>query len=118
MTVRRGSTLLAVFASLALAVVYLRAEQTRAAASILGLESEWVRLRSDLWSVETRMARARAPDRIHNRAAYLATGLIPPGTKKEVEKDEVERLAVQTPSKRKAIAPGRRSIPKPKSRTE
>ena len=117
MTVRRGATLLAVFASLALSVVYLRAEQTRAASSILRLESEWVRLRSELWGVQTRIARARAPDRIHDRATYLATGLIPPGTREEVAKDEVERLAVQTPSKRRGAASG---SPKSrhKSRTE
>lgn len=100
MSVRRGAILLAVFASLALAVVHLRAEQTRCASSILRMESEWVRLRSELWGVQTRMARARAPDRIHDRAIYLATGLVPPGTKEEIKKDEVERLAVQTPTKR------------------
>ena len=100
MSVLRGATLLAVFASLALAVVHLRAEQTRCASSILRMESEWVRLRSELWGVQTRMARARAPDRIHDRATYLATGLVPPGTKEEIKKEGVERLAIQTPTKR------------------
>lgn len=121
MTVRRGATLLAVFTSLALAVVHLRAEQTRCAASILRMESEWVRLRSELWGVQTRMARARAPDRIHDRATYLATGLVPPGTKEETEKEDVERLAVQTPGKRTRPAnpPSERNSPRPKhSRTE
>ena len=92
--------MLAVFASLALAMVHLRAEQTRSAAAKLRLESEWVRLRSELWGVQTRMARARAPDRIRDRATYLATGLVPPGAKEDVDKNEVERVAVQTPSKR------------------
>jgi len=100
LTVRRGVCLLAVFATLALAVVHLRVQQTRCAASILRSESEWVRLRSELWSVQTRMARARAPDRIHDRATYLATGLVPPGTVDEVKKEGVERLAVHTPTKR------------------
>ena len=100
MTVRRGACLLAVFATLALAVVHLRVQQTRCAAAILRSESEWLRLRSELWSVQTRMARARAPDRIHDRATYLATGLVPPGTLDEVKEDDVERLAVQTPTKR------------------
>ena len=121
MSVRRGATLLAVFASLALAVVHLRAEQTRCAASILRMESEWVRLRSELWGVQTRMARARAPDRIHDRATYLATGLVPPGTKEEIKKDNVERLAVQTPGKRARSehAPSRRNPSVSKSsRTE
>ena len=104
MSVRRGATLLAMFASLALAVVHLRAEQTRCAASILRMESEWVRLRSELWGVQARMARARAPDRIHDRATYLATGLVPPGTKEEIKKENVERLAVQSPGKRTRAA--------------
>ena len=112
MTVRRGALLLAVFSSLALVMVHLRAEQTRCASSKLRLESEWVRLRSELWGVQTRMARARAPDRIRDRATYLATGLVPPGTKEEVSKNEVERLAVQTPSKRP------RSSPAPTSRRD
>lgn len=81
-------------------MVHLRAEQTRSAAAKLRLESEWIRLRSELWGVQTRMARARAPDRIRDRATYLATGLVPPGTREEVDKNEVERVAVQTPSKR------------------
>lgn len=100
MTVRRGVCLLTVFALLALGVVHLRAEQTRSAAAVLRLESEWIRLRSELWGVQTRVARARAPDRIHDRATYLATGLVPPGTREEIEKGEVERLALQTPPKR------------------
>lgn len=121
MSVRRGATLLAVFASLALAVVHLRAEQTRSASSILRMESEWVRLRSELWGVQTRMARARAPDRIHDRATYLAIGLVPPGTKEEIKKDEVERVAVQTHTKRSrpAMTPAARRDSRSKSpRTE
>lgn len=117
MSVRRGAALLAVFASLALTVVHLRAEQTRCASSILRIESEWVRLRSELWGVQTRMARARAPDRIHDRATYLATGLVPPGTKEQTDKDEVERLAAATPTKRSrpAMTPGARRDSRSKS---
>jgi len=116
LTVRRGVSLLAVFASLALAMVHLRAEQTRSAAAKLRLESEWVRLRSELWGVQTRMARARAPDRIRDRATYLATGLVPPGAKDEGDEEEVERVAVQTPSKRArpAVAPATRRDHRPK----
>jgi hypothetical protein len=106
--------LLAVFASLALAVVHLRAQQTRCAASILRLESQWVQLRSELWGVQTRMARARAPDRIRDRATYLATGLVPPGTKEEIKKVEVERLAIKTPARHSRPA-GPRREPRPKS---
>ena len=116
MTVRRGASLLAVFASLALTMVHLRAEQTRSAAAKLRLESEWVRLRSELWGVQTRMARARAPDRIRDRATYLATGLVPPGTKEEVDNEGVQRVAVQTPSKhaRPAATPANRRDHRPK----
>lgn len=96
MTVRRGTILLLGFTILALSVVYLRAEQARSAASILRMESDWVRLRSELWKVQTRLARARAPNRIHDRAIYLATGLVPPGSK-ERARDEVERVAIQLP---------------------
>lgn len=106
MTVRRGVCLLAVFTSLALAMVHLRAEQTRSASAVLRMESEWVRLRSELWGVQTRIARARAPDRIHDRVTYLATGLVPPGTKEEIQKDEVEQLALQTPPKRSRAKSG------------
>ena len=117
MSIQRGATLLAIFASLALAVVHLRAEQTRCASSILRMESEWVRLRSELWGVQARMARARAPDRIHDRATYLATGLVPPGTKEEIRKDEVERHAVATSTKRSrpAMTPAARHDSRSKS---
>lgn len=117
MSVRRGVSLLAVFASLALAVVHLRAEQTRSASAILRMESEWVRLRSELWGVQTRIARARAPDRIHDRVTYLATGLVPPGTKQEIQKSEVEQLALQTPPKRSRAknAAGSRRTNNPKT---
>ena len=118
MTVRRGVCLLAIFASIALAVVHLRAEQTRCAASVLRLESDWVRLRSELWAVQARVARARAPDRIQDRATYLATGLIAPGTKNETENKQVERVAAQVPATKNPPARRQRGLPHKSSRSE
>lgn len=102
MTVTRGCVLLAAFAVIALAVVHLRAEQTRCASRALKIESDCVRLRGDLWSLQTRMARMRAPDRIHDRATYLATGLVPPGTREGAPagaQRRVERLAANVPAR-------------------
>ena len=91
MTVSRGCVLLAAFAAIALAVVHLRAEQTRCAARMLAIESQWIQLRRDLWGLQTRIARLRAPERIHDRAIAFATGLVPPGSDDAPRK--TERLA-------------------------
>jgi hypothetical protein len=108
LTVGRGCILLGVFTALALAVVHLQAEQTRCAAALLKSEAEWARLRGELWNVQTRLARAKAPDRIHDRATYLATGLVPPGTKDHTA-PSVERLAAEHPKRRNAETPKRRN---------
>lgn len=102
MTIARGCTLLAAFAAIALSVVHLRAEQTRCAARVLRIESDWVRLRGDLWSLQTRIARMRAPDRIHDRATYLATGLVPPGVRVVAPGGppvRIERLVANVPGR-------------------
>ena len=94
--------MLAAFAVIALAVMHLRAEQTRCASRVLKIESDWVRLRGDLWSLQTRMARMRAPDRIHDRATYLATGLVPPGVREGAPagtQRRVERVAANMSSR-------------------
>ena len=98
MTIVRGSALLAAFAVIALSVVHLRAEQTRCAARVLKIESDWVRFRGDLWSLQTRIARMRAPDRIHDRVTYLATGLVPPGVR-GVPPERIERLVANVPAR-------------------
>ncbi len=79
MTVARGCILLACFACVALAIVHLRCEQTRCAARIAAMDGKWLELRSELWGLQTRIARLRAPQRIHDRVASFQTGLVPPG---------------------------------------
>lgn len=88
MNVTRGCTLLAAFAFLALSVVHLRAEQTRCASRILQLEGRQVELRRELWGLQTRTARLRAPERVRDRVAAFQTGLVPPGFRDEVPKPE------------------------------
>ena len=91
MTVTRGCTLLACFTAIALTVVHLRSEQTRSAARLASMDAKWVELRRELWGVQTRIARSRSPERIHDRVAAFQTGLVPPGFN-ETNKIE-ERLA-------------------------
>jgi len=90
-TVARGCVLLACFTVIALTVVHLRSEQTRSAARLAAMDAKWVELRRDLWGVQTRIARLRSPDRIHDRVAAFQTGLVPPGYD-DTHKSE-ERLA-------------------------
>lgn len=59
-------------AGIALAVVGLRSRQTHYAAELLKLETQWIELRSEWWAVQTRAARLRAPDRIHQRMEFFA----------------------------------------------
>ena len=79
MTIVRGCVLLAAFSAIALTIVHLRSEQTRCAARMVAIDADWVRLRRDLWGLQTRIARLRAPERIHDRVAAFQTGLVPPG---------------------------------------
>jgi len=95
LTVVRGVALSAAFAGIALAVVHLRAEQTRCAARMVAVDADWVRLRRDFWGLQTRIARLRAPERIHDRVAAFQTGLVPPGFD-QVSK-RTERLASNKP---------------------
>jgi hypothetical protein len=62
-------------AGLALVCVGLRAEQTRRAAEILQLESQWVQLRHDRWEMQTRAARLRTPNRLHARVRSIDSDL-------------------------------------------
>jgi len=63
----RVCVLIASLGGVALTVVVLRAEQTRCAAAVLDGESQWVRERREWWSLQTRAARLRAPQRIRER---------------------------------------------------
>ena len=78
MTVSRVCGLFGVLVVVALAVVYLRVEQTRCAAKTLALESRWIALRRELWQVQTGAARLRAPGRLHDRMEWFDTDLVPP----------------------------------------
>lgn len=73
----RGCVVLAGFAGLALLVVCLRAEQTRTAAQVMVLESEWMDARRSFWSLQARAARLKSPRQVHDRAAYLQAGVVP-----------------------------------------
>ncbi len=65
-------------AGTALLLVHLRAEQTRCAARILSLESKWVDLRREWWSLQTRAARLRTPQRLRERVTLLDAPLVGP----------------------------------------
>ena len=90
----RGCLLIAAFAALALVVVVLRAEQTRCTARILEAEVRWVEARRDLWTLQTRAARLRAPQQVHDRSIFLGSGVVPPG--KDEPGDLPEQIAVKS----------------------
>lgn len=92
MTAWRISVLAALFAVIALAVVFLRAEQTRAAGRVLRLEAQWVQARRDLWLTRSGVARLRSPEQVHDRTARFGSEVLPPGTKDQTM--PVRRLAV------------------------
>ena len=73
MTAGRICTLLVAFAVIALAVVYLRAEQTRCAARTLAIESMRITVRRELWRVQAGVARLQAPTRIRDRMDWFQT---------------------------------------------
>lgn len=78
MTALRVGMLVAAFTLIALGVVYVRTEGARSAVRALRHESEWINLRRELWQLQTQVARLRAPDRVHDRMAWLQTDLQPP----------------------------------------
>lgn len=67
------------FAAVALALVQVRAEQARSAASALAAEAEWIELRRELWSLQTQVARLRTPAQVHDRVKWFDVGIAPPG---------------------------------------
>lgn len=78
----RACALMLLFATLALAVVWIRAEQTRALARAVQLEGQRVSLRRDLWRAQANVARLRAPTRLYDSLdlfrANLATRVAQP----------------------------------------
>jgi hypothetical protein len=67
----RALCLLAVFVAVALNVVALRAEQTRAAALAVNLELEQVAARRELWRLQAKVARLRSPRRIQDKLRQI-----------------------------------------------
>lgn len=92
MRTARVCVLIASLGGVALAVVVLRAEQTRCAAAVLDCESQWVGARRDWWSLQTRAARLRAPVRIRERIENLPVDQFEPAPKGD-EDAPVARLA-------------------------
>jgi hypothetical protein len=70
-TIVRGAVLLLIAASIALCAVYLRTEQTRAAAHVQRLEEERIRLWQKSWTLQMEIARLKAPERITDRVERL-----------------------------------------------
>ena len=75
MTAGRACAGVIALAAVALAVVCLRAEQTRVAAQALGLERRFVALRGELWQLQTGVARLRTPVRLQERVDWFDVGL-------------------------------------------
>lgn len=77
--VLRTTAVALAFALIAVALIHLRTAQTRAAASLLRMEAQRIALRRELWEIETRNARLRAPAHIHEAADRLPIELDAPG---------------------------------------
>lgn len=90
----RKCVIIAALAALALGVVVLRTEQARCTARILATEAKWVEARRELWTLQVRSARLRAPQQVHDRSVFLDSGVVPPHAK---ETDEPERVAAKDP---------------------
>jgi hypothetical protein len=88
----RKCVIIAAFAALALAVVAVRTEQARCTARILATEAKWVEARRELWTLQVRSARLRAPQQVHDRSVFLDSGVVPPH---EDETDGTERVAAK-----------------------
>jgi hypothetical protein len=67
MTIARATVLLLVFGLIALCVVHLRGEQTRAVARIQVLAAEEAQLRQTSWHLQMAIARLKRPDAIRKR---------------------------------------------------
>ena len=67
----RCVTLIVSLAVVAIALVYLRWEQTRIAAGLVHAETRWVALRREWWSVQASTARFRSPARMRGRAGVI-----------------------------------------------
>jgi len=66
LTALRTGGLVAALVTLALAIVYIRAEQARSASRMLAHQSRWIELRRELWKAQSGVARLRAPARLYS----------------------------------------------------
>jgi cell division protein FtsL len=78
MTIPRAATLLVVFALVALIVVHLRAEQTRADARIHELAMTCWRLRQNSWELQLEIARLKTPEQIRERVERWQLNVMTP----------------------------------------
>ncbi|MCH7883845.1 MAG: hypothetical protein IIC01_01220 [Planctomycetes bacterium] len=93
MSVFRACSLFAALGAVAVMLVHLRSENVRCAARILAMDSEWTQLRRELWRVQTRSARLRAPRRLHERVEAGSSDLVAPGS--EPRSETVIRVAAR-----------------------
>ena len=85
--------LLLALGAVAVALVHLRTEQTRATARMLAAETRRNHLRRELWSLQVRTARLKTPARIRERIDQTwSTDLLPPGAE-ELERSSVSLTA-------------------------
>lgn len=78
MTVVRATAVLLVFGTIALCLVYVRAEQTRVAATIQALEVQRVELRQDSWELQMEIARLKTPEQVTDRVVRLRLNVMGP----------------------------------------
>lgn len=80
---------------IALGLVALRIAQARSASRALQREGEWVAMRRDLWSVQTRVARLKTPGQVRTRAERFGIDLVEP-----VEEDRRAATGAAVPARR------------------
>jgi hypothetical protein len=78
MTVARFIFLLALFGSLGIAVVILRADQVRRSHHIQTLQLQQVGLQRVLWARQMEVARLREPRSVRERARRFDVPIVPP----------------------------------------
>ena len=77
MTIPRMVGLLICLAVIGIAVVAIRADQTRASWRIQQMQFEQTRMRREIWTQEMELARLRAPRMVRERAVRLGLEVVP-----------------------------------------
>lgn len=78
MTVARGLLILAMLASLAVAIVLIRTQSARAANRVQRLHRDQIQIEQKLWSEEMKLAKLRVPEEIRRRTDEWGLGVVPP----------------------------------------